>query len=132
MQVKNLADRTVVSSGAKWEDIVGYSRAVRKGGLIFVTGTIGINPDGTYPNGVEAQTRRAFEIIIGAIEALGGVKEDIVRNRIFIKNADDWEEVAKVHRELFNDIRPCCTMVEISDLVGRTGLLEIECEAVMG
>ena len=123
--------RTVVSSGAVWEDIVGYRRAVRRGDHIFVTGTMGMNEDGTFPDGVSAQTRRALEIVINAVKALGGDVTDIVRTRIYLTEAKKWEAVGKVHAEYFMAIRPATTMVEVSALVAPEAVIEIEADALL-
>src|SRR2546421_12786767 len=91
------AGRQTASSGSKWEPIMGYSRAVRAGNLIAVTGTVGINADGTYSNSMADQTRRSLAIIRAAVEALGGRMEQVIRTRMFVTDVSKWEEVAKVH-----------------------------------
>src|SRR5213076_1076239 len=89
------------SSGSKWEPIMGYSRAVRAGNLIAVTGTVGINSDGTYSKSMSDHTRRSLAIIRAALEALGGKMEQVIRTRMFVTDVSKWEEVAKVHGEVF-------------------------------
>ena len=123
--------RKLASTGSKWEPVVGYSRAVRVGPFIAVTGTVGINPDGTYPPGLEAQTRRALEIIGAALEALGAELRDVVRTRLFVTDISRWEEVGKVHGEVFRDVRPATTMVEVSRLIDGAALIEIEADAII-
>ncbi len=123
--------RRHASTGSKWEPVVGYSRAVRVGSFIAVTGTVGINADGTYPPGLEAQTRRALEIIGAALEALDAELRDVVRTRIFVTDIARWEEVGKVHGEVFGDIRPATTMVEVSKLIDGAALIEIEADAIV-
>src|ERR1700733_3975264 len=86
-----------VSTGSAWEPKMGYSRAVRKGNLIFVTGTVGINADKTYTPDVGAQAQRSLDIIKGAIESLGGKITDVVRTRMYVTNVAEWEKVALVH-----------------------------------
>src|SRR5881409_1180418 len=105
--------RKCASSGSKWEPIMGYSRAVRSGNLIAVTGSVGINADGTYPKTLGEQARRSLLIIRAAVEALGGKMEQVIRTRMYVTDVSKWEEVAAVHGEVFSDIRPATTIVEI-------------------
>jgi enamine deaminase RidA (YjgF/YER057c/UK114 family) len=123
--------RTYASSGSKWEPIVGYSRAVRTADTIAVTGTVGLGPDGKFPSGAAAQTRRALEIILAAIEALGGKATDVVRTRIYVTDIARWEEVGAVHGEVFGEIRPATTMVQVAKLIDDAALVEIEADAVV-
>jgi enamine deaminase RidA (YjgF/YER057c/UK114 family) len=111
---------------------MGYSRAVRKGDMIFVTGTVGINADKSYTADVGAQARRSLEIITGAIEALGGRITDVVRTRLFVTDVTQWEKVAAVHGEVFKDIRPATTIVEVARLIDEQALIEIEADAIVG
>lgn len=120
------------STGSAWEPKMGYSRAVRKGNLIFVTGTVGINADKTYTPDVGAQARRSLEIVRGAIEALGGKITDVVRTRMFVTDISQWEKVAIVHGEVFKDIRPATTIVQIAKLIDGEAFIEIEADAVVG
>ncbi len=120
------------STGSAWEPKMGYSRAVRKGNLIFVTGTVGINADKTYTPDVGAQTQRSLEIIAGAIEALGGKITDVVRTRMFVTNISEWEKVAAVHGKVFGEIRPATSIVEVAKLIDGPALIEIEADAVVG
>jgi len=120
-----------VSTGSAWEPKMGYSRAVRKGNLIFVTGTVGINADKTYTPDVGAQAKRSLAIIKGAIEALGGKITDVVRTRMFVTNISEWEKVALVHGEVFAAIRPATTIVEVARLIDGEALIEIEADAVV-
>jgi enamine deaminase RidA (YjgF/YER057c/UK114 family) len=123
---------TTVSTGSAWEPKMGYSRAVKKGNLIFVTGTVGINADKTYSKDLAAQARRSLEIIRGAIEALGGKITDVVRTRMYVTDISQWEKVASVHGEVFADIRPATTIVQVAKLIDDEALLEIEADAVIG
>jgi enamine deaminase RidA (YjgF/YER057c/UK114 family) len=120
------------STGSAWEPKMGYSRAVRKGNLIFVTGTVGINADKTYTPDVGVQARRSLEIIRGAIEALGGKITDVVRTRMFVTDISQWEKVAVVHGEVFKDIRPATSIVQIAKLIDGEAFIEIEADAVVG
>src|SRR5436309_10058496 len=95
IRVTQRAGRATASSGSKWEPIMGYSRAVRAGNLIAVTGTVGINSDGTYSKSMSDQTRRSLAIIRAALEALGGKMEQVIRTRMFVTDVSKWEEVAK-------------------------------------
>ena len=125
------AGRRCASSGAPWEPIVGYSRAVRAGAWIAVSGTVGINVDRTYPPTLDAQTRRALEIVRSAIEALGGRLEHVVRTRMFVVDITHAEEAMTVHGEFFRDIRPATSLVEVSRLIDEAALIEIEADAVV-
>ena len=111
---------------------MGYSRAVRAGNLIAVTGTVGINADGTYPTTVGEQTRRSLAIIQAAIEALGGRMQDVIRTRMFVTDVTKWEEVAKVHGEVFANIRPTTSILQVSRLIDTDAMIEIEADAVVG
>src|SRR5437762_6090655 len=126
------AGRTTASSGSKWEPVMGYSRAVRAGNLIAVTGTVGINADGTYSKSMADQTRRSLAIIRAAVEALGGRMEQVIRTRMFVTDVSKWEEVAKVHGEVFANIRPATTIVEVARLIDADAQIEIEADAVVG
>jgi len=123
--------RNTASSGSKWEPKLGYSRAVRSGPFIAVTGTVGANADGTYSPSVGAQTRRSLAIIQAAIEALGGKMEQVIRTRMFVTDLSQWEEVAKVHGEIFGEIRPATTIVQVAKLIDAEALIEIEADAVV-
>ena len=129
--VAQRAGRNCASSGSKWEPKMGYSRAVRCGNYIAVTGTVGINADGTYPDTLERQTRRSLEIIRAAVEALGGRLENIIRTRIYVTDIAAWEEVARAHGEMFGEIRPATTLVEISKLIDDEAQIEIEADALI-
>jgi enamine deaminase RidA (YjgF/YER057c/UK114 family) len=131
LTVEDRHGRRYVSTGSPWEPIVGYSRAVRTGSHITVTGTVGLEPDGSFATTIEGQTRRALTIILAAVEALGGKAIDIVRTRIFVTKIADWKQVAKVHGEVFGEIRPATTMVEVSRLIDDAALVEIEADAIV-
>jgi enamine deaminase RidA (YjgF/YER057c/UK114 family) len=123
--------RRCVSSGSPWEPVVGYSRAVRAGDAIFVTGTVGLEPDGRFGPTAKEQARRALEIIVAAIEALGGKTTDVVRTRVYVTNIDHWKEIGEVHSEFFESVRPATTMVEIARLIDPQALVEIEADAII-
>ncbi|HHY55475.1 MAG TPA: RidA family protein [Chloroflexi bacterium] len=124
--------RESVSSGTVWEAMAGYSRAVRIGDRILVSGTTATGPDGLVGAGdPAAQARYALDKIEAAIRQLGGRLEDVVRTRVFVSNIEHWEAVARVHGERFGHIRPVNTLVE-ARLVGPEYLVEIEAEAVIG
>lgn len=123
--------RACASSGSKWEPIMGYSRAVRSGNWIAVTGTVGINADGTYSASMAEQARRSLEIIRAAVEALGGKLEHVIRTRMFVTDVSRWEEVAKVHGGVFSEIRPATTIVEVARLIDSAALIEIEADALV-
>ena len=123
--------RQCVSSGARWEPIVGYSRAVRSGNVIAVTGTVGINADGTYAPSVAEQTARALEIIRAALGALGGRLEHVIRTRMFVTDISRWEEVAAAHGTVFGEVRPATTLVEVARLIDAEAQIEIEADAIV-
>jgi enamine deaminase RidA (YjgF/YER057c/UK114 family) len=129
--VESRAGRRCASSGSKWEPIMGYSRAVRSGNIIAVTGTVGINADGKYPRTIGEQTRRSLAIIQAAIEALGGKLEHVIRTRMFVTDVSKWEEVAKVHGSLFAQIRPATSILEVAKLIDAEAMIEIEADAIV-
>ncbi len=97
----------------------------------MVTGTVGIMPDGSYPPTMREQTRRSLEIVRASIEALGGKIEQVIRTRIFTTDISQWREIAAVHGELFVEIRPATTLVEVRRLIDDRALLEIEADAIV-
>lgn len=121
-----------VFTGAAWEERVGYCRALRRGNLIFVTGTAPIADDGTTfaPGNAYAQARRCFDIIRRALTELGAGPGDIVRTRLFVTDISQWESFGRAHREFVGDNRPCTTMVEVARLISPDMLVEIEVDAV--
>ena len=123
--------RKCASSGSKWEPIMGYSRAVRSGSHIAVTGCVGINADNSYDPSLAKQTARSLAIIRAAIEALGGKIEHTIRTRMYVTDVSKWEEVARVHGEVFKDIRPATTIVEIARLIDASAQIEIEADAIV-
>jgi enamine deaminase RidA (YjgF/YER057c/UK114 family) len=124
--------RTRASTNSKWEPIIGYCRAVRAGNLIAVTGTVGINLDGSYPKTAAEQTRRALQIIEASVEALGGKLSQVIRTRMFVTDISQWEAIGRVHGEVFGDMRPATTMVQVVKLIDDAALVEIEADAVVG
>ena len=123
--------RRLASSGSKWEPVMGYSRGVRVGNTIAITGTVGINADGSYAPSMEQQARRARQIIVAAVEALGGKAEDIVRTRMFVTDVKRWEEVAKAHGQVFGTSRPATSILEVAKLIDDGALIEIEADAIV-
>lgn len=124
--------RRLASSGSKWEPKMGYSRGVRRGAHIAVTGTVGIGADGAYSASLADQTRRSLAIIAATIEALGGNIADVIRTRMYVTDVSRWEEVAQVHGEIFAEIRPATTIVEVARLIDAQALIEIEADAIAG
>ena len=110
---------------------MGYSRAVRSGNVIAVTGTVGINADGTYSTDLGEQTRRSLAIIRAAIEQLGGRIEHVIRTRMFVTDVSKWEQVARVHGEVFADIRPATSILEVPRLIDADAKIEIEADAIV-
>lgn len=123
--------RRYASTGSPWEPVIGYSRAVRAGDVISVTGTVGVEPDGTFAPSMKAQARRALAIITAAIEALGGHASDVVRTRIYVTDIAKWGEVGEAHGEVFGAIRPATTMVQVARLIDDAALVEIEADAIV-
>ncbi len=117
----------------RWEQEVGYCRALRAGNHIYVTGTAPVNADGTThaPGDPYAQTKRCLEIIMAALKDLGASAENVVRTRLFVTDIDSFEEFGRAHREVFADHPPCTTMVEVTALVLPDMLIEIEADAVL-
>ena len=121
-----------VSSGAVWEDKIGYSRAVRVGNIIEVSGTAAIDRDKIIsPNNVQGQTKFIIQKIERALKEAGGTLNDVVRTRIYVTDISQWEAVGKVHGEFFNDIKPATTMVEVKSLIDPNFLVEIEATAIL-
>ena len=125
------AGRLTASSGSKWEPLMGYSRAVRSGNIIAVTGTVGIGDDGKYSPDLGEQTRRSLAIIQAAIEALGGKIEHVIRTRMYVTDVSKWEQVANVHGEVFRQIRPATTIVQVQQLIDKDAQIEIEADAII-
>ncbi|MGA2442302.1 MAG: RidA family protein [Tepidisphaeraceae bacterium] len=125
------AGRQTAGSGSKWESKMGYSRAVRSGNYIAVSGTVGLNADGKYPASLEEQTRRSLRIIQSAIQSLGGKMEHVIRTRMFVTDVSKWEEVARVHGEIFGEIRPATAIVEVAKLIDPQAKIEIEADAII-
>lgn len=126
-----MSERRNVGSGGKWESLVGYSRVVRVGTRLYVSGTTAADNDGNVigPNDAYAQTVRAILNVENALKQAGASLENVVRTRMFVTDISRWEEYARAHREFFQDVRPCATMVEIRRLIHPDMLVEIEADA---
>ena len=126
-------DRQKFSSGAKWESIVGYSRAIRVGDLIEVTGTVALDENNELVGGNDAylQTKYILEKISKVLQQAGGEMKDVVRTRMFVTDISRWEEYGKAHGEVFKDIRPCTSMIEVKGLIAPEYLIEVEVTAII-
>jgi enamine deaminase RidA (YjgF/YER057c/UK114 family) len=125
-------ERRRVSSGSPYEAPIGFARAVRIGDRVVVSGTAPVWPDGSVDPDPEAQAARCLEIIMEALVALGASTADVVRTRMFLTNASDWEAVGRAHGRVFRDIRPAATMVVVPALLDPRWRVEIEAEAIIG
>ena len=125
--------RTNYSSGAKWEDIVGYSRAVRIGNIIEVTGTVAVDENSRLvgKNDAYAQTKFIIEKIEKVLQRAGATLKDVVRTRMFVTDIGRWEEYGKAHGEFFKEIKPCTSMIEVKGLIAPEYLVEIEATAIL-
>lgn len=126
-----MGERTNFSTGTPWEPIVGYSRAVRVGSMVWVAGTTATGPDGLIVGRGDpaAQTRQVLENVKSALERAGARLDHVVRTRIYVRNVADWETIGRVHGQYFGQVRPAATLVEVSGLVDPDMLVEIEVDA---
>jgi enamine deaminase RidA (YjgF/YER057c/UK114 family) len=129
-----MMERQNISSGTKWENMVGYSRAVRLGSFVFVSGTTAVDENGDLvgPGDPYAQASFIFKKIEKALNDAGATLQDVVRTRMYLINVADWEAVCQAHSEALREVRPAATLVEVSALITPEMLVEIEVDAVVG
>lgn len=130
----NKSERVNYSSGSKWEEIVGYSRAVKAGNIIEVAGTTAVDDEGNIVGAGNpyAQTRFVLEKIEKTLKNAGSGLQDVVRTRMYVTDIEAWEQIGKAHGEFFGQIKPAATMVEVSKLISPELLVEIEVTAIVG
>jgi enamine deaminase RidA (YjgF/YER057c/UK114 family) len=126
-----VADRTRISSGSPFEGSIGFSRAVRVGNRVLVSGTAPVVPGGSCPEGADAQAKRCFEIIGQALAEAGASLDDVVLTRMYLTSAEDAPAVSAVHGEILGHVRPAATMVVVAELLDPAWKVEIEAEAVL-
>ena len=125
-------DRQLVSSGSPYEGSIGFSRAVRIGDRVIVAGTAPVWPDGEVDPDAERQAERCIEIMLAALAEAGGAAADVVRTRMYLVDAGDWEAVGRAHGRIFRDTRPASTMVVVAGLLDPRWKIEMEAEAIIG
>ncbi len=125
--------RENISSGSTWEPIIGYSRAVKVGAHVAVSGTTGTGADGKLvgPGDPEAQTLQALKNLEAALDRAGASLKHVVRTRMFVTQIDQWEKIARAHGQMFGEIRPATTLVEVKRLIDPEMLIEIEADAII-
>lgn len=125
--------RTNYASGTKWEDIVGYSRAVRMGNWVEVTGTVAVDENGAVVgiNDAYTQTKFILQKIERVLKQTGAELKDVIKTTMFVTDISRWEEYGRAHGEVFKDIKPCATMVEVKGLISQEYLIEIEATAIL-
>jgi len=127
-----MADRKNIASGAKWEDLVGYSRAVRIGNMVEISGTVAVK-DGKIvgPKDPYLQAKRIFQIIDRNLKKAGATLKDVIRTRMYVTDISQWEEVGKAHCEVFKEIKPATSMIEVKSLIDQEFMVEVEVTAVV-
>ncbi len=127
-----MTKRINIASGAKWEDLVGYSRVVRIGNMVEVSGTVSVKDGQIYgPRDPYLQTKRIIEIISETLKKVDATLQDVIRTRMYVTDISKWEDVGRAHGEAFDDIRPATSMVEVNSLIDQEFIVEIEATAII-
>lgn len=130
-KIRTMADRQNIPSGAPWEDIIGYSRAVRIGNVVEVSGTVAVNENGVVGKGdYYEQTRYILQKIDGVLARAGCTLKDVIRTRMYVTDISQWEAIGRAHGEFFRDIKPAASMIEVKGFIEPEYLVEIEVTAV--
>jgi len=127
-----MSNRENISTGSKWEPILGYSRAVKVGNYVHISGTTGAGPDGKFDADPYVQTVNAIKTIGEALAKAGASYKNVVRTRLYVTKIADWEKYGRAHGEVFGEIRPAMAIVEVSKLIDPAMLVEIEADAYLG
>lgn len=131
MELSSQGGRSWVTTGSEWEDKVGYSRAIKTGQFVFVSGTVGKNVDGTMPSDLITQTQNSLDIISCALDTLGSSLHEIVKLNIFLKDITQWEPIASIIKNAIGNAKPACCISQMSEGIDEAVLIEIQVDSVI-